>query len=91
MKTVRLKNNVVVEVIPEYALPVEKWYGAEFAALCMEAPVEVDQHWVYDPEADTWAEPAPYVEPVKPEPEPEEPSVWDELQAAYEEGVNSVD
>ncbi len=29
----------------------------------------------------------------EPEPEPEtsEPSVWDELQAAYEEGVNSVD
>ena len=27
----------------------------------------------------------------KPEPEPLEPSVWDELQAAYEEGVNSVD
>lgn len=27
----------------------------------------------------------------EPEPEPAEPSVWDELQAAYEEGVNSVD
>lgn len=28
----------------------------------------------------------------EPEPEPEaEPDVWDELQAAYEEGVNSVD
>ena len=31
----------------------------------------------------------PEPEPV--EPEPSEPSVWDELQAAYEEGVNSVD
>lgn len=27
----------------------------------------------------------------EPEPEPSEPSVWDELQAAYEEGVNGVD
>lgn len=32
----------------------------------------------------------PEPEPM-PEPEPAEPSVWDELQAAYEEGVNSVD
>lgn len=30
--------------------------------------------------------------PPEPEPEPEpELSVWDELQAAYEKGVNSVD
>lgn len=30
--------------------------------------------------------------PPEPDPEPTpEPSVWDELQAAYEEGVNSVD
>ena len=70
MKTVRLKNNVVVEIIPEYALPVEKWYGAVFAAQCMEAPGEVDQNWTYDPETGTWAEPAPYVEP-EPAPEPE--------------------
>ena len=88
MKTVRLKDNVVVEVIPEYALPAEKWYGAEFAAQCMEAPDEVDQHWTYDPETDTWAEPGP----LEPEPEPTPKlSVWDELQLAYEEGVNSVD
>ena len=32
--------------------------------------------------------PEPEPEPV--EPEPSEPSVWDELQAAYEEGVNSA-
>lgn len=34
-----------------------------------------------------YAPPAPEPEP---EPEPAEPSVWDELQAAYEEGVNSA-
>lgn len=34
----------------------------------------------------------PEPDPIpEPEPEPAEPSVWDELQAAYEEGVNSVD
>ena len=48
MKTVRLKDNIVAEIIPEYALPVEKWYGAEFAAQCMEAPDEVEQRWVYE-------------------------------------------
>lgn len=93
MKTVRLKNNVVVEVIPEYALPVEKWYGSAFAEQCIEAPNEVNQHWTYDPETGTWAEPAPY-EP-EPETEPEtEASVWDELdaayQAGYQEGVDNV-
>lgn len=48
MKTVRLSDNVVVEVIPDYALPVEKWYGKEFAAQCVEAPDEVEQHWTMD-------------------------------------------
>lgn len=33
--------------------------------------------------------PEPEPDPV--DQEPSEPSVWDELQAAYEEGVNSVD
>lgn len=28
--------------------------------------------------------------PPEPEPEPAEPSVWDELAAAYQEGVNSA-
>ena len=37
----------------------------------------------------TW-KPLPMPEP-EPEPEPEEPmSVWDELDAAYQEGVNSI-
>nr|DAG87279.1 MAG TPA: hypothetical protein [Herelleviridae sp.] len=48
MKTVRLSDNVVVEVIPDYALPVEKWYGKEFATQCVEAPDEVEQHWAMD-------------------------------------------
>lgn len=27
MKTVRLQSNVVVEIIPDYALPVAQWYS----------------------------------------------------------------
>lgn len=47
MKIVRLKNNIVVEIIPEYALPVEKWYGEEFASECLEGPDEVQIGWKY--------------------------------------------
>lgn len=47
MKTVRLQNNVVVEVIPDYALPVAQWYGEAFAAQCVEVPDDVAQGWVY--------------------------------------------
>ena len=87
MKTVRIEDGIVVEVIPEYALPVDKWYGAAFAAQCMEAPDEVEQHWTYNAETGEWSEPAPY----EPEPETEpktEASVWDELDAAYTAGYN---
>ena len=55
MKIVKLEKNVVREVIPEYAHPVEKWYGAAFAAECMEAPDEVEQRWVYYPETGTFS------------------------------------
>ena len=93
MKTVRLKNNIVFEIIPEYALPVEKWYGAEFATECVEAPDEVEQHWVYNPETSTFSPPPEPPEPEEPEevePPAEELTVWDELDAAYQEGVNSI-
>ena len=46
MKTVRLNENKVQEIIPDYALPVEKWYGKTFAAECMDAPDGVEQGWV---------------------------------------------
>lgn len=85
MKTVKLKGNIVAEVIPEYALPVEKWYGGEFAAQCVEAPDNVDQRWGYDPETGEFSE------PTEPEPIPEtEDDVWAELDKAYQEGVDSI-
>lgn len=47
MRIVRIDNGIVAEIIPDYALPVEKWYGADFAAKCLEAPDEVEQGWIY--------------------------------------------
>lgn len=45
---VRIKNGVVVEIIPDCAKPVERWYGPEFASQCAEAPDEVRPGWIYD-------------------------------------------
>ena len=45
MKTVRIEHGRVAEIIPEYALPVAKWYGDEFAQMCVEAPDSVEQGW----------------------------------------------
>lgn len=57
MKIARIENNVIIEIIPEYALPVEKWYGAKFAALCKEVPDNVEPNYVYDPETDSYQPP----------------------------------
>lgn len=65
MKTVRLKNNIVVETIPEYALPVEKWYGKEFASQCMEAPDNVEQGWIYDEQTGEFFPDDPDIESIK--------------------------
>jgi hypothetical protein len=66
MKTIRLKDNIVVEIIPEYALPVEKWYGEEFAKNCVTAPNDVEQGFVYDPASGEFSS------PVEPTPTPTE-------------------
>lgn len=68
MKIVRLDGNTVREVIPEYALPVEKFYGAAFAAQCVEAPDYVDQRWVRNKDG-SWTDPATIPDPI---PEPSE-------------------
>ena len=57
MQTVKLENGVVREIIPEYALPVEKWYGTEFAVNCMEAPDDVKQGDIYDRAAKRFSSP----------------------------------
>ncbi len=57
MKIVKMDGNVVREVIPEYALPVEKFYGPAFAAACVEAPDEVEQRWARNKDG-SWSAPA---------------------------------
>lgn len=65
MKVVRIVDGEVWEIIPEAARPVADWYGEAFAAQCVEAPDEVEQHWSYDPETREFFPPKPY------DPEPE--------------------
>lgn len=48
MKTVRVRDGRVVEIIPDYALPVEKWYGKKFAEECIVASDDVEIGWAYD-------------------------------------------
>ena len=70
MKIVRISNGIVQEIIPVAAAPVERWYGAAFAALCVEAPDEVEQNWIYDRETGSFFPPA--AEPKPPRPSEEE-------------------
>lgn len=84
MKTVRIVNGAVREIIPDYALPVEKFYSAAFCAQCVEAPDEVEQHWTYDPDSGTFSPPA------EPEPEPSGPTLEDRvtsIENAIERGL----
>lgn len=77
MKTVRISNGSVVEIIPDYALPPEKWYGKEFASQCVEAPDDVEQNWSYDKETQTFSKNNPAAPP-----KPEETYTADDLFAA---------
>jgi hypothetical protein len=67
MKIARIENNVVVEIIPEYALPVEKWYGTQFASLCKEVPDNVEPNYIYNPETDSYQPPV-IKDPPAPDP-----------------------
>lgn len=58
MKIVRVINNRVVEIIPETATPVSKWYNETFASQCIEAPDEVTYRWYYNPDTGTFSEEA---------------------------------
>ena len=56
---VRVQDGIVQEIIPtEATVPsVAAWYGAEFAAQCVEAPEGVCQGWVYNSEIKTFVNP----------------------------------
>lgn len=88
MKTVRIKNGTVIEIIPEYALPVDKWYGDYFASQCMEAPEDVKQGWIYD--GSNFHKTEPEIEPETGDTETRLKTVEAELsalQAAIAKGV----
>lgn len=95
-----LKDNIVWEFVPEEnpdlpGVPLEQRYPAEFIAslVYVEGTEGIGYGYIYDPETGEFSAPP---EPEIPE-EPEEPvepetelSVWDELDKAYQEGVDSV-
>ena len=65
MKTVYLnEDNTVREIIPEYALPPEKWYSEAFARRCVEVQDNVEQGWRYNPET---GQATPDTRPPEPE------------------------
>ena len=86
-----LEDNKVKEIIPDIdpiftGIPNEERYTAEFVAslLHVEDETVVEQNWIYDPETETFSA------PPKPEPKPEPEMIsTTELDAAYQEGVNS--
>lgn len=66
MKTVYLnEDNTVREIIPEYALPPEKWYSEAFARRCVEVQDNVEQGWFYNPET---GQATPDTRPSEPQP-----------------------
>ena len=86
-----LEDNKVKEIIPDIdpifpGIPIEERYTAEFVAslLHVEDETVVEQNWIYDPETETFSAPPK----TEPKPEPEMISTT-ELDAAYQEGVNS--
>ncbi|SHI11483.1 hypothetical protein SAMN02745823_02545 [Sporobacter termitidis DSM 10068] len=85
-KTVRIVDGTVREIIPPAAtIPsVAFWYGAEFAAQCIEAPDEVMQNWTYDVEAETFAAPVP------PEPTPSVPTIEEQI-TSVQNHVDMID
>lgn len=50
MKTVRIVDGAVIEIIPDEATTpsVAYWYGDAFAAQCVQAPDVVQQGWTYN-------------------------------------------
>lgn len=62
---------------------VDEWGKWEVYESGVRALIEPSQKWLDE-------HPAPEPTPDEPEPTPA-PTVWDELAAAYTEGVNSID
>ena len=98
MKYIRLSTeNRVVEIIPDFNpalpnVPINERYSETFIANLIEVvdDVELAEGWLYNFADGTFTEYIEPVEPVEPEQPEDDSSVWDELDAAYQEGVDSV-
>jgi hypothetical protein len=60
MKTVRIQNGVVFEIIPDSAvnIGIAHCYGSEFASQCVEAPDNVQQNYIYNITTNTFSVPS---------------------------------
>lgn len=94
MKYLYLVDNIVSEIIPEEnpifpGVPVDQRYAPDFVAKLKEVSDEttVEQNWIYNPDTDTFSA------PVEPNPKPSNNYTVtnEEAEAAYREGVNSVE
>lgn len=95
-----LRDNIVWEFVPEEnpdlpGVPLEERYPADYIAalIYVENTDGIEYGYIYDPETSTFSPPPEPPEPEEPEevePPAVELTVWDELDAAYQEGVNSI-
>ena len=67
----------------EYIVVTDEWGEWHEYKNGVRKLIEPSQKWLDE-------HPAPELTPDEPEPTPA-PTVWDELAAAYQEGVNSID
>jgi len=99
MEWVRVVNNIVIEIVPQSAttppallpsiangLPsITYWYGEDFAAQCVQAPDNVEQGWVHDPDSGTFAP------PTEPELLPPEPDPFEEWQRDVKSAIINLE
>lgn len=50
------KRKYVREIIPDECTPIVDWYNEDFASRCIEAPENVQQNMIYNPETGIFSE-----------------------------------
>lgn len=80
MKYLRMEDNRVLEIIPEFDpvfpnIPLDQRYAPDFISrlLPVEDNVEVEQNWLYSAEEQTFTPPPIEIGTVEPDMPPEEP------------------
>lgn len=83
MKIVKLDGNIVREIVPEYAMPIDDYYPNDFVASCVEAPDYVYEGWVYNESDNTFSEP-------NNDSDNDDDNIYSDIANAIREGVDSV-